>query len=440
MLTRTGTPQVCFILWLLSAPLALPAQEVSAILVTDPVIVEATVSNPYREIPAWAFRIRDALASAPLKDRTELTERDRAQVLLLANDVPELKSDLRLLERLSRTAKFKRTLSQFELATLSAAYARVEAKLEDIPDALMPRCGLERAYGSRRRLASCGLDYGRIGDERVTWSAKRVEPSQSLVVEHDRATLSSKPLPPLDDGEHQVDVSIGDVPDGTTGVALIGETFFERARYRALARVLPAMRPRGTLQVQLPNGTAIMLSSADRLRVLGGLPANGKSTRVLMIPRAAGLRYALTCDATGRLDGGVVYLDESQSGRQRLMPLRTHKAVVTGDARMRPELDVIEVDLARSFLRYALSLEPGGANAVVRVRHYDDALDSAPGMSELIEPVAGEAVTLADLRFEWLEVSERRVRYRIQRVDENWRARVDSNHRPRPSEGRTLSN
>jgi hypothetical protein len=139
----------------LGNPAAVQAEE--SILGT--IVVEEKLPDPYADFDAWEHNMLDALARAQLKYRDQLTDEDRAQILILQSDMPVLKQSIGTMNRLINKHRFRRTLSTSDQLALVRAYAKAEAILENVPDAFLPRCRLLNREGQRNRTPVCEHDY-----------------------------------------------------------------------------------------------------------------------------------------------------------------------------------------------------------------------------------------------------------------------------------------
>lgn len=125
----------------------------------DEVVI--TADDSFKEFEAWKKALLAAIDKAPLKERSELTEHDKKQILVVQEDMPFLRKAVEDMSSVIADNPRASMLSEKEKLKLVQAYVRAQAILSNVPDELAIRCRMVTRPGQRNQEAACDLDYAR---------------------------------------------------------------------------------------------------------------------------------------------------------------------------------------------------------------------------------------------------------------------------------------
>jgi hypothetical protein len=407
------------------------------------VVVEARAQpTEFADIRKWAKEVRDGLSRAKLKQREELTEHDRAQIMVLEGEMDLLKNNLATIESLVRKHKFRQTLTQGETLRLARAYSRVEAILENIPDAFMPRCRLMRKYAQRNKATVCSVDYlaaARTVDEYRRKRGGMGEGAQTAdaIAQIERAAgagsgnraraasvrasvgttdpVTAVPVRgPKPTGARPVHIVADDFRLEQVRLAFAGDAMVTRSDFHAVASERDYVRPAHAMHIELPVGVGLSITPDDRLRIVGYLKIGDEIMRTVQLPRSAAAGYAMALRGDGTVEGTFAAYEYGWSDRQRLAPVRGARVSVDPrDAVFLPQYDVSAVDGSRSFVRYDVAfmgLHDG--RIALALRRYDAPDAAEPVSAELFKFDAKlGTIEIAGLSLELRHIERERIKY-----------------------------
>jgi hypothetical protein len=123
--------------------------------------VVVTPDEDFSDFEQWRSALTKALDAAPLKERSELTEHDQRQILVLRDDMPKLRRAIADMGEVIARNPSKAQLSEAEKVKLVRAYVFAQGVLADMPDELTIHCELRPLPGRRNQGAVCEFDYFR---------------------------------------------------------------------------------------------------------------------------------------------------------------------------------------------------------------------------------------------------------------------------------------
>lgn len=410
----------------------------------DEVVVEARAQpGDFADVQKWAKEVRDGLARAKLKQRDELTEHDMAQIMVLEGEMDELKRNLAQIESLVRKHKFRQTLTQGETVRLARAYSKVEAILENIPDAFMPRCRLMPKYAQRNKAAICQVDYlaaARTVDEYrrkrggmdegaqtsdaiaqieraagagANTTASRAKPVRASAVTDDPVTAVSVRAP-APQGPRPVHIVADDFRLEQVRVAFAGDAMVTREDFHAVASERDYVRPAHAMHIELPIGAGLSITPDDRMKIVGYLKIGTEVMRTVQLPRSATSGYAMALRSDGTIEGTFAAYEYGWSDRRRLSPVRGARVFVDPrDALILPQYDVASVDTRQPFVRYDIAfVGVDDGRLALALRRYDRPDASEPVSSELFRFDAKPGtIDIAGLSLELREIEGGRIKY-----------------------------
>jgi hypothetical protein len=144
----------------LESPPAPPAGPDDADIFRGETIV-VTPDPGFGDFAPWRKAIEAALAKAPLKQRSELTQHDLEQILILRDDVPKLRRALDDMARVIDANPKQSMLTGNEKLELMRAYLVTQSILMNVPDELMIACRQRNRPGQRNEELVCEFDYAR---------------------------------------------------------------------------------------------------------------------------------------------------------------------------------------------------------------------------------------------------------------------------------------
>jgi hypothetical protein len=408
------------------------------------VVVEARAQpSDFADVQKWAREVRDGLARAKLKQRDELTDHDVAQIMVLEGEMDDLKRSLGEIERLVRKHKFRQTLTQGETVRLARNYQKVEAILENIPDAFMPRCRLMRKYAQRNKAAVCEVDYlaaartvdeyrrkrGGMGESAQTsdaiaqieraagaganTSAGRAKPVRASAATGDPVTAVPVQAP-KPQGARPVHIVADDFRLEQVRVAFAGDAMVMREDFHAVASERDYVRPAHAMHIELPIGAGLSITPDDRLKIVGYLRIGGEVMRTVQLPRSATSGYAMALRGDGTIEGTFAAYEYGWSDRRRLAPVRGARVFVDPrDALFQPQYDVSSVDQSRPFVRYDVAfVGVDKGQLALALRRYDAPDAADPASAELFRFDARPGtIEIAGLSLELREIEEGRIKY-----------------------------
>ena len=408
------------------------------------VVEERAPPGDFADMQKWAKEVRDGLARAKLKQRDELTEHDIAQIMVLESDMDVLKRNLTQIENLVRKHKFRQTLTQGETLRLARAYSKVEAILENIPDAFMPRCRLMREYAKRNKATVCEVDYlaaARTVDEyRRKRSGGMSEAAQTsdAIAQIERAAganantkagntkyvraspITNDPVTavsvqaPAPVGARPVHIVADDFRVEQVRVSFPGDAMVTREDFHAVASERDYVRPAHAMHIELPIGTGVSITPDDRLKIVGYLKIGDEIMRTVQLPRSAASQYAMALRRDGTIEGTLAAYEYGWSDRRRLSPIRGARVFVDPrDALFLPQYDVASVDASQPFVRYDVAfIGVDKGQVALAIRRYDtpDAQDAVS--SELVRFDAKPGtIEIGGLAIELREIEDKRIKY-----------------------------
>jgi len=423
---------------------AQPADEERGERTMEKVVVEERAPpGDFAEVQKWAKEVRDGLSRAKLKQRDDITEHDMAQIMVLEGEMDDLKRSLGEIESLVRKHKFRQTLTQGETVRLARNYQKVEAILENIPDAFMPRCRLMRKYAQRNKAAVCEVDYlaaartvdeyrrkrGGMGegaqtDEAIAaieraagaysgTTASRAKPVRASSVTTDPVTAVSVQAP-KPQGPRPVHIVADDFRLEQVRVAFPGDAMVTREDFHAIASERDVVRPAHAMHLELPIGAGLSITPDDLLKIVGYLKIGDEVMRTVQLPRSATSGYAMALRSDGTIEGTFAAYEYGWSDRRRLAPVRGARVFVDPrDALILPQYDVASVDATQPFVRYDVAfVGVDGGRLALALRRYDSPKATEPVSAELFRFDARPGtIAIAGLSLELREIEDGRIKY-----------------------------
>lgn len=425
-------------------PAAAPVEGTTEGRKLDKVEVTARAQpTDFDDVQKWAKEVRDGLSRAKLKQRDELTEHDMAQIMVLESEMADLKRALGEIEALVRKHKFRQTLTQGETLRLARNYQKVEAILENIPDAFMPRCRLMREYAKRNKATVCEVDYlaaartvdeyrrkrGGMGEneqtrdaiaaiERAAGAGANTTPSRGKPVRASEVTNGEinavSVQAPAPQGAKPVHIVADDFRVEQVRVAFAGDAMVTREDFHAVASERDYVRPAHAMHIELPVGAGMSITPDDKLKIVGYLKIGDEIMRTVQFPRAAASGYAMALRSDGTIEGTFAAYEYGWSDRRRLAPVRGARVYVDPrDALILPQYDVSSVDSTQPFVRYDVAfIGVDKGRLALAIRRYDTPEGTQPVSSELFRFDAKPGdIQIAGLTFELREIEDGRIKY-----------------------------
>jgi hypothetical protein len=391
----------------------------------DEVVVEGQRPGDFDDVEAWDREVRDALDRAKLKQRDELTEHDQQQILVLQQEMPILKKNLDKIQKLVRAHKFRQTLSMHETQELADSYKKVEAILENIPDAMMPKCRKVHGGGRRNKTTTCEVDYFAIERQLDELRRKQGEAGTQRIASHGGAApvIAGKDQPffkvtspPKAETAQRVHVLADEFRLEQVRVAFAGDVMTTREDFHAVATKLPELRPAHAFRLELPTGTGMSLTNADKLGVVGWVKNGDEKLRVIALPRAAAVGYGIVVNNDNTIEGTLVAYDYAPTARRRMSPVNgLRAAVVPADTRLLQQYTFEETIDDKPFVRYDVVFDGVNDGRVgFIVRRYDQPAPSDPVGEERAEFAAQPGVVqVGGLDVEIRELETGRLKYTV---------------------------